>query len=54
MRNSKYQTVGFSAESVLKLSTEIDIFIKFPQNNTFSHLLIVCPVQCCPEKATLM
>ena len=35
MRNSKSYIVGFSADSVLKLSIEIDIFIKFPQNETF-------------------
>ena len=40
----------FSADSVMKFSTEIDIFIKFPQNQNFSHYSIDCPVQCYPEK----
>ena len=46
--------VDFSADSVLKIITEIDIFIKFPKNEIFSHSSINCLVQCCPEKAILM
>ena len=34
MRNK----LGFWADSVLKLSTAIDIFIKFPKNENLSHL----------------
>ena len=35
MRNNNFKVFGFSADSVLKFSTEIDIFIKFPQNENF-------------------
>ena len=38
----------------MKVSTEIDIFIKLPKNKKFSHSSTVCPVQYCPEKAILM
>ena len=37
MRNKKSWIIGFSADSLLKLSSEIDIFIKFPQNETRIH-----------------
>ena len=46
--------VGFLADSALKFSTETDIFVKFPQNETFSNSSIVCSVQCFPEEAVLM
>ena len=36
MRNNNFNVFGFSADSVLKFRTEIDIFIKFPQNENFS------------------
>ena len=54
MRDKKSEIVGFSADSGLKFSTEIDTFIKFPKNKNCSHSSIGCPVQCCPEKAILM
>ena len=54
MRNNKFKLFGFSADSVLKFSTEIDIFTKFPQNENFSIFSLDYPVQCCPEKAILM
>ena len=50
MRNN----IGFSAHSVLKFNTEIDIFIKFSKNKNFSHSSIDSLVQCCPEKAILI
>ena len=49
-----YYNVGFSADSVLKFSTEIDIFIKFPKSENILHSSIGCIIQCCPEKAILM
>ena len=45
MRYSKSEIVGFSADSVLKFRIEIDIFIKFPQNENFLHSSINCSVQ---------
>ena len=54
MRYSKSEIVGFSADSVLKFRIEIDIFIKFPQNENFLHSSINCSVQWCPEKAIVM
>ena len=53
MRNGKSQIVGFLADSVLKFSTEIDIFISNPKTE-FLHFSIDSPVQCCPEKANFM
>ena len=35
MRNNKSQIVGFSADSVLKLGTETDIFIKLTKTEPF-------------------
>ena len=35
VRNNKSSIVGFSADSLLKLNTKIDILIKFPQNEIF-------------------
>ena len=52
-RNNKSQIFGFSVLK-LKFSTEIDIFIKFPQNGNFSHFSVDYPVQCCPENANVM
>ena len=53
MRNSKSYIVGFLADSVLKISTEADIFIKQPKNVLSSYFLVDCLVQCCPEKVNL-
>ena len=38
------------ADSVLKLNTEINIFIKQPENLNPLHFSIDTPVQSCPEK----
>ena len=54
MRNNEFKVFGFSAASVLKFSTEIDIFSEFPKNKSFSISSTDYPVQCCPEKAILM
>ena len=54
MRNSKLYIVGFSADLILKFSSEIDIFIKHTKNWNFLHCSIDSPVQCCPEKAYLV
>ena len=51
MRNSKSYIVGCLADSVLKVSTEIDVFMKHLQNWIFSK---DSPVQCYPEKGDLM
>ena len=53
MRNSKSYIVGFLADSVLKISTEADIFIKQPKNVLSSYFLVDSLVQCCPEKVNL-
>ena len=53
MRNSKSYIVGFLADSVLKVSTEADIFIKQPKNVLSSYFLVDSLVQCCPEKVNL-
>ena len=37
MRNSKFLIIAFLADSVLKFSTEIYIFIKHPKNWDFLH-----------------
>ena len=49
---TKSFTFGLLADSVVKLSIEIDIFIKHPKNWRFLHFSIDSPVQCCPEKAS--
>ena len=46
--------IGFLADSVLKFSTEIEIFIKHYKNWIFPQFLIGSPVQCCPKKANSM
>ena len=53
-RNSKSQIGGFLlADSVLKFSTEIYIFINTPKTEIL-HFSIDSPVQCCPEKVNFM
>ena len=54
MRNSKLQTVIFLADSVLKFSTEIYIFIKHSKNWDLLHFLVDSQFQYYPEKANLM
>ena len=51
MRNRKFK---FLVDSELKISTEIDIFIKHLKKNKCLTFLVDGPVQCCPEKAILM
>ena len=53
-RNKKSKTVGFSADSVLKFSAQIDVFIKFFKKLKFFAFFVDYLVQCCPEKAILM
>ena len=56
-RNTYLYMIGFSVDSVLKSSNEIDIWIKFTQNGDFSHWwcpLMSCDAQWCPEKEMLM
>ena len=53
MSNSKSLIVGFLADSALKFSTEIGIFINTPKTE-FLYLLMDSPVQCYPENANLM
>ena len=50
-RNTYLYMIGFSVDSVLKSSNEIDIWIKFTQNGDFPHS---GPAQWCPEKEMLM
>ena len=45
MRNSKLYIVGFSADLILKFSSEIDIFIKHTKNWNFLHCSIDSPVE---------
>ena len=47
-RSCKSKIVGLSAYSVRKFGTEIDNFIKFPQNGNFLDFSLDYPVQCCP------
>ena len=49
MRNIKSQSVSSFADSVLKFSTGIDIFIGTPKTE-LSHVSIDNPVQCNSEK----
>ena len=42
------------ADSILKLNTEINIFIKQPENENPLHFAIDTPVQSCPEKGNQM
>ena len=50
MSNNESKIVHFLADSVLKFSAGIDIFIKFLKND----LTTVCPAQCCLKNAILM
>ena len=54
LRNSKLYVFGSSATSVLKFSTELDIFIKHPKNGIFLQCSMDSPVQCYLEKANMV
>ena len=53
-RNIKLKIVVFKADSILKFSAEMYIFIKHSKNWYFLYFLIDSPVQCSPKKANLM
>ena len=52
MWNSKSYRFSSFADSVLKFSTGIDIFVCTPKIE-FSHVSMYSPVQCYPEKQIL-
>ena len=54
LRNSKLYVFGSLATSVLKFSTELDIFIKHPKNGIFLQCSVDSPVQYYLEKANMV